>query len=120
MNILDKPTYVMIVRIGEDLYLNETKIGATLMSVVEMLESGDTVEAVHMIEDFKVVDVTAEVAWAWYNAFSGQPFFEDIALPDIVQEHCGNAYHDWCNDSRYETEAQRAHENGLGHAARYL
>lgn len=119
-SFLDKPTYILVTRLNEGFYFNETKAGTTLMSVVAELDGHDDIEAVLMIEDYKVVDVTAEVAWAWYNAHQGQPFFEEKALPDIVQEHCGNAYDQWCSDSQYETAATRAHENGLGLAERYL
>lgn len=119
-NFLDKPTYILVTRLNEGFYFNETKAGATLMNVVGELEGHDDIEAVLMVEDYKIVDVTSEVAWAWYNAHQGQPFFEDIALPDIVQEHCGDNYAQWCSDSRYETATQRSHEHGLGNSVRYL
>ena len=111
--LLETPTYLIVSRFEGDKYLSETKIGATLASVVADLEGMDDVEAVLMLEDFKIVDVSAEVAWSWWNAHHGLPNFGDRPLPSFINEHCGTAYTDWCNDSGYEAHCQHEHERSF-------
>ena len=111
--LLETPTYLIVSSFEGKNYFEETPIGQTLAKVIAELENVEDVEAVLMIEDYKIVDVSSEVAWAWYNAHQGRVDFGDRPLPSFINEHCGTAYTDWCNDSGYEAHCQREHERSF-------
>ncbi len=107
------PTYIAVQRSEDGTeYMRETTIGGPLADVIEDL---DGVCKVLMMEDFKIVDATAEAAEAWWEA-NVETLEMDGSddLPEIVADFFDNEYADRCEESDYQLYCSMTHEQAFG------